>query len=176
MPARIHGTIEYFATQTWNSLQRRTTNGTRPNWGADREERYLRRGIRLEMTRTDYYSWCQNHREDILSLYNSNDTPSIDRINSDGHYSIDNIRVIPEPVNAGGGRETIKEQYSKKVTGVSLAGPTVEFDSLQDAERSGFGRRYIKKSLAEGRSYKGYTWSLGEAEKTYPNQQMAEKK
>lgn len=46
--------------------------------------------ITIEMTRDEYKKWCIENKELILSLVR----PSLDRIDSNKNYSIDNIQII----------------------------------------------------------------------------------
>ena len=85
--------ISRFKQTTWNGLNARTVNGSHP--GKDKAKRkYLERGIRLEMTKPEFYFWCDSQSELILKLKANNERPSLDRIKDDGHYTIDNIRIL----------------------------------------------------------------------------------
>ena len=57
--------------------------------------RYLRRGIELRMTYEEFRDWCYTKREEIEQMYRNNEVPSIDRKDSNGHYEINNLQVIP---------------------------------------------------------------------------------
>lgn len=83
-----------FAFRRWPSLNTRTINGSNPKWNQRQSRHYLNRGIRLEMTKEEFYSWCKSQSDAIDAILDAGETPSIDRIDSDGHYALDNIRVI----------------------------------------------------------------------------------
>lgn len=77
------------------NINNHTVNGTHPQFEENRHTSYLRKGIRLEMHKEAFREWCRERRTMIEDMANAGHRPSIDRINSDGHYQIDNIRVLP---------------------------------------------------------------------------------
>lgn len=89
-PARKNGTIEYFKCNTWNNIRKRVING-KPH---PRNAAYIRKGIRLDITKEEFYTWCESQRNIILSMYSQGITPSIDRINAEEHYCLGNIQII----------------------------------------------------------------------------------
>lgn len=88
---KTRGTLEYFKSQSWGSMNCRAINGTNFQ---ERNVSYRRKGIRLEMTKATFYEFCDTQKELILSYYRQGDTPSIDRVDNNGHYCLGNIRVI----------------------------------------------------------------------------------
>jgi hypothetical protein len=89
--ARRRGTLAYFKSNTWGNLQQRTVNGSSPN---PHNKSYLDKNIKLEMTKNDFYCWCDGQVDNIMLLYRQNKTPSIDRIDNNGNYSLDNIQIL----------------------------------------------------------------------------------
>ena len=87
-------TIDGFTRRVWNSLRSRTING-RPNWSNPADRWYLERGIRLEITRDELKVFIAANGASIQAIWDAGDVlPSIDRIDPNGHYNLDNIRII----------------------------------------------------------------------------------
>jgi hypothetical protein len=85
-PARKRGTLEYFKCNTWNNIKKRTVN-----YNPDpRNKSYIKKGIELQMSKEEFYAWCDLNWEVIRTMKK----PSIDRIDSNLHYSLDNIQVL----------------------------------------------------------------------------------
>jgi len=93
-PSKTPGTLEYFKTKTWSALNERTINGARPRWGHKAAMQYLSRGRKLLFSKDEFYSFCDANKNLILALYASGDKPSLDRKDTDGNYSLSNIRVL----------------------------------------------------------------------------------
>lgn len=94
MPSMRRGTVAYFVKQSWHCLNKRTVNGRYPDLDNPKNASYFENGIRLEMTREDFKAFCKSHKATISKLYKQGKTPSVDRIDSHKHYSIDNIQII----------------------------------------------------------------------------------
>lgn len=90
-PARKRGTLAYFKCNTWNNIRKRVING-KPDI---RNQSYIRKGIMLKMTKEEFYSWCDSVWEIASKLRK----PSIDRIDNEGHYELNNIQVIEHADN-----------------------------------------------------------------------------
>lgn len=93
-PSKTPGTLQYFKAKTWARLNECTVNGARPRWGHKAVETYLRRGKRLEMSKGEFYNFCDKNKDIIIGLYREGKKPSLDRVDGYGHYGIDNIRII----------------------------------------------------------------------------------
>lgn len=91
---KYHHTWRGFAVRRWTSINTRTINGSYPRWYDKINARYLKKGVRLEMTREEFNVFCELHKDLIENMYTNGQIPSIDRINPDGHYSINNIQII----------------------------------------------------------------------------------
>jgi predicted nucleic acid-binding Zn-ribbon protein len=94
-PARKKGTLAYFKTNTWGNLKKRTVNMAPHPKNAS----YIRKGIELRMTKDEFYQWCDLNSQAIQDLYANGKTPSIDRINSNGHYEITNLQILDDREN-----------------------------------------------------------------------------
>ena len=152
--ARTRGTVEYFKSVTWNCLNTRTINGSRPQWNKPNCYHYLKKGTELRLSKNEYYLWCESNRLVIETIYSQGRTPSIDRINSDGHYEIGNIRIIPFELN---------NRRKVWVHGINPnTGETVEFDNILNADRFGFDNGHIYKVLnGQRKTHKGFYWFKG---------------
>jgi hypothetical protein len=91
-----------FTSNLWSRLNRRTVNGSNPNLRLDSCEYlyYIARGIRLEFTRQELENFVEANWATILKIRSQKQRVSIDRIDSDKHYSLDNIRFISTNENS----------------------------------------------------------------------------
>lgn len=84
-----------FTSRKWGAINRRTVNGSCPDWNNPSiSYSYLDKGICLEITKEELRQIVDRDWHIIEDLWNQGKTPSIDRINPNGHYSVDNIRFI----------------------------------------------------------------------------------
>jgi hypothetical protein len=160
-PSHTRGTLQYFKYTTWNSINKRTVNGSSPSNNTSCL-RYLKKGIELRMTKQEYYVWCDRNASRILGIYKRGGTPTVDRTRK--HYSIDSIRVSEFSANsiAGAvkGALTTKKTLSKPVIAINCStGKSRRFSSAADARRFGFDQANILKCLrGKARTHKGYRW------------------
>ena len=113
--------FSHFKSKRWSELNKRTINGKAPSCSPKIVRDYLSKGIRLELTREQFDSWCNENRDIILGLYKSGEVPSIDRINSKGHYSSSNMRIISLKENTRAGREARWDSYKKEIAQIDAA-------------------------------------------------------
>lgn len=96
-----------YTADLWGSLNSRTVNGAHPRWNNKAARFYLNKGIRREITRAELLVFVKINWHIILAIWATGELCSIDRINSDGDYEIDNIRFISKRENSSqGGRHT----------------------------------------------------------------------
>lgn len=96
------GTIQHFIRYRWKDINKRTINGTQSKRVFRiNNASYLRKGIEVRMTRDEFKRFCLENERHIMALYASGDTPSIDRIDPNGHYEIGNIRILSLSQNRG---------------------------------------------------------------------------
>lgn len=93
--------LKLFITTTWHNINRRTVNGSYPDLKSTSTKAYIEHGTKLEFTQQEFIDWCQKQKDKILSLQR----PSIDRIDSWGNYTLDNIQIIPFEENCRQGGE-----------------------------------------------------------------------
>lgn len=90
---------EVFYASTWSSINGRTVNGCWPQFQNERYRYYFDKGVEVRLSRVQYRDWCESQAGVIDLIIANGDTPSIDRIDPDGHYELGNIRVIPLKLN-----------------------------------------------------------------------------
>lgn len=93
MPSQKRGTFEFFCRRTWNNLNKRAVNGSCAQH-IERNKSYFEKGIELQMTKTEFYDFCKTNRDLIMNFYKQGEIPSIDRIDSNSHYALENVRII----------------------------------------------------------------------------------
>ena len=93
------GTLESFARSRWNGLSKRTVNGSHAQPNHPRYACYFANGIRLAMTKDEFYGFCQKNKAKIMDCFRRKEIPSIDRKDSEGHYSLDNIQILSLTAN-----------------------------------------------------------------------------
>lgn len=99
MDKSVNPAVQKFRQSRWEHINRRTINGRVPRWWCKQARFYLEKGIRLEMTKAEFYAWCASQAKIILKIYANGETPSIDRIDSNGHYIISNLRILTMKAN-----------------------------------------------------------------------------
>lgn len=96
------GTIEYFIKYRWKDINKRTINGSQSHRIKRKNNAsYLKRGIEVRMTKTEFRAFCIQNQDVITGLYAESKIPSIDRIDPSGHYEISNIRILDVSLNRG---------------------------------------------------------------------------
>ena len=133
--------LSLFRQTAWKCINARTINGSAPDWEEKAKRKYLERGIRLEMSKPEFYEWCELHSQKILSMKKDGLKPSIDRINDELHYSADNIRVISLKENSilgsRKGREMSRLRSIRAVIAISEAtGEELLFQSMKEAAKA----------------------------------------
>ena len=88
--------LEGKAVRMWNDITKRVT----------KHPAYAPRGVRSELTREEFISWILNdsqykecYNKWVKEDYKLSSSPSVDRIDTEGHYTLDNIRVVSLQVN-----------------------------------------------------------------------------
>ena len=125
-----------------------------------RNKSYKRKGIVSEIgdDTISIRDWLiSNFREDIESLLDAGETPSVDRIDSDGNYAPGNIRIVPLSENIKGAVVP-----GRTVTVVYPNGDSKEFASVAEAARElGVKRDTIYRGASNpGINRKGFEFIL----------------
>jgi len=96
----VTGTMADFKSTRWNAMNVRAINGRYYRSSRAPGDAYAKNGVRLEMTRGDFCSWCEENKEIIMEMFAKGETPSIDRISPLGNYELSNIRVVTSSENS----------------------------------------------------------------------------
>jgi hypothetical protein len=86
--------VNTFKTERWKGMNQRTVNGSSPQWSDPVKAKYFEKGVSLEMSREEFYAFCDANAKLILELRDAGEKPSIDRIDHTRGYSLDNIRIL----------------------------------------------------------------------------------
>ena len=85
----------------WTFINRQTVNGSDPRWTNPICYQYLAAEVQLEMTKDEFANWCYEQRSRIEQMHrdaglasDSKLLPTIVRIDLNGHFSLDNIRLL----------------------------------------------------------------------------------
>lgn len=105
-PCFTRGTLSHFKYTRWLCINARTINGAYPNRKNKRIKGYFDKGIRIEMTKDEWHAFCDENEKVIMDFYAAGETPSIDRIDDKGHYSLGNIQIISRKENCRKGGQT----------------------------------------------------------------------
>lgn len=138
-----HKTKDGHISLMLSSIKQRCEN---PN--TKRYHRYGGRGIKNLISREDIsFLW---DRDNASSLK----IPSIDRINNDGDYVLDNCQIIEKWCNAS------KEMKKRQVSQIDTDGNIIKvWESLAEAGRNGFQPQNIYHCCQGKRpSHKGFKW------------------
>lgn len=148
-------------SERWGSMNERTVNGYYPRWDAPSYENYLRKGIRLEISREDFYTFCWKYRYKIERLFRTGQVPVIDRIDPDDHYRLGNLQIINRSQNSKKANTELRKSLRvKPIIRISLETQDMEnFPSIYHMKSLGFLPSKIH-SCCRGRSesYAGYLW------------------
>jgi hypothetical protein len=90
--------VDYFAKSTikryYRAMQYRCKNS----------KSYKKKGTKVEISLSDFENFWQNNSKKIIKIQEAGYIVSVDRINSFGNYSLDNIRIIPNHINSALGK------------------------------------------------------------------------
>lgn len=77
----------------------------------------------------------EHFRSDIVALIADGKTPTVDRIDSKGHYELGNIRIIDLYENAAQGLQNANEPRKQPVQVIYSDGSAVIYESIREAAR-----------------------------------------
>lgn len=145
--------ISYVKKRTWEGLNRRTINGKYPNWSRGNKS-YLEGGVELQMSKQEFYSWCDTQASVILHIYRTGGRVSLDRTGK--HYSIQTIQFLDL-------HENLKKCGSVTAVAVRgtnlLTGEIKEYPSARATAKDGFNPDNIRMCLSgKVKSHLGYKW------------------
>lgn len=87
--AKKEKTKEQIVKSYWNSMNSRVKRGI-----------YLEKGISVEWTYQEFSEWFNSKWDRFEAIKKAGEIPSIDRIDSNSNYCVDNCRMIPMSVNS----------------------------------------------------------------------------
>lgn len=129
--------------------------------GSETKAYKVYKNIKIKMSRLEFYDFCDLNKEVIMNFYSQGITPSINRIDSSGHYELNNIEIIPHSENAAMGKK-----YKKPIVGRNVhTGKLLFLDGSNSKKTNELGYdssaiiRICKKRKNGGYSYKGYSWA-----------------
>lgn len=93
----------YYAKSTWTTLNQRACQGKYSNSpsikNSPQMQSYHKKGIELHITKEELTKFWYDNESKVKAILSAGETPSIDRINDKGHYSLDNIQIISRKEN-----------------------------------------------------------------------------
>lgn len=93
----------YFACQSWKTLNQRCVNGRYAYSDAVLRSpqmiSYHKKNIRIEITKSELEKFWRDNEQIVKDILSSGQTPTIDRINDNGHYSLDNMQILSRKAN-----------------------------------------------------------------------------
>lgn len=130
--ARTKGELLYYQCMWWSNINYRSVNGSRKV----KHTHYVKRGIRLCFNKEDFYRWVESQFPHIRRMFLAGETPSLDRIDTDGHYELKNVRVLSLSENILKGQTTGWQRTSRKVHVIYPDGTKKNFSSVKAAARA----------------------------------------
>lgn len=95
--------IKGYAQSSWRSVNQRACNGvysqSKSIQSSPQMVSYHKKGTEIHITKEEWYDFWEDNRELVLNILKLGLTPSVDRINSLKHYTLDNIRIISREKN-----------------------------------------------------------------------------
>lgn len=83
-PSRRNGTIEHFKVTRWCDMNKRVI----------RQSEYIKKGIKVTMSKKEFYFWCECQKPIIFYMFSVGVKPTIDRIDGNANYSLNNIQIL----------------------------------------------------------------------------------
>lgn len=100
--------VDYFSNATIRRYYRAM------NYRCKKSRSYKKKGIKVEISLEQFENFWKNNSEKIVKIQEAGFIVSIDRINSFGNYSLENIRIIPNHLNRTLGKiEQLQSQLKK---------------------------------------------------------------
>jgi len=65
------------------------------------------------MQKQEFYAWVEKNWSTAEAIFVAGGVPSVDRIDSDGHYALGNIRIIENAQNCANGRMRAFVRYRR---------------------------------------------------------------
>lgn len=141
----------------WYGMNRRSINSGKKI--DDKQAHYLNLGVELRLTREQWQSFCNQNRQLIESILLDGKIPSIDRVDSSGHYEIGNIRIIDKWTNSLSGGMTNQKRNGKPVVMKDRSGVVVKkYPSRSSVAKDGYKPALVWQSIQRRVRHGGYYW------------------
>lgn len=93
----------YFSRQTWKTLNQRCINGRYAHSesikNSPQMQSYHKKGIELHITKEELIQFWYDNERKVKNIMKLGQTPTIDRIDNNGNYTLDNIQIISRTEN-----------------------------------------------------------------------------
>jgi len=96
--------LKLFVKVAWTALNVRCANG---KYHLDSRRNAAYRNVELRVTRDELSRWCEQQRDHIRALRR----PSIDRLDSGTHYTLDNMQIIELAENIRKDKTIFRDGY-----------------------------------------------------------------
>lgn len=158
-PSRTNGTLEYFKCARWNDIKKRCINTRRSLQSKSKAiSYYLSKNIKCEMTKDEFYNFCELNKEKIMSLFKAGEKPSVNRINPKENYKISNLEIISLSKNC-----SMQIQKTKPIIAINVItkekriyrGAFVK-EIIKDGFDPSSVQKICKKTKNSGYLYKGW--------------------
>ena len=100
-PSHTKGNIKHFQLTRWDGMIGRCSKHRKHR----KKHLYYGKGIEIRMTKEEFYNWCERYKDLIENMYKNGEIPTVDRIDSNGHYEIQNIQIISLKENSARARK-----------------------------------------------------------------------
>ncbi len=94
---------KYYADATWKTLNQRCVNGLYANSPAIQNSpqmiSYHKKQILLQVTQDELKQFWKDNEKLVKEILAVGGTPTIDRIDDNGHYTIDNMQILERKAN-----------------------------------------------------------------------------
>lgn len=117
--------LDYHCQTMWDNMNRRVRS----------RKSYLNKGIKVLMSRTEFFCWHKTQSKTIMDLVYQGKTPSLNRKDHTGHYEISNIEIQDLLINGLEAKDRRRATLIKSVTVVTPTGLKMSFSSIVDAAR-----------------------------------------
>lgn len=100
---RLNNPMAYYPKASWASMQQRTTGGIYSSATSVQnnyqQQSYFKKNIRCEISKDEWYQFWKDNEAAVLHIISLGGTPSVDRIDSQKNYTLQNIRIISKEKN-----------------------------------------------------------------------------
>lgn len=96
---RKNDPMSWYPNSSYTSVSQRATNGKYANAPSvlanQQQNSYHKKNIQLLISKEEWFDFWKSQEELVLKIIETGDIPSIDRVDSNKDYTLDNIRILP---------------------------------------------------------------------------------